>query len=174
MRDHREFIQIQSNSLTMLEQQGAKKATVFPDSFDFSKSHEESDCRRLITQLYNEIIAKDARIKGVHALTLMLNEKEERCKRMEDMVKNYELTLKRAEARIAQMNKMFGVGPQTAFNRGVVMPGASKKDLDLVTQENLKLKKALEHIVSTELRGQAVILVSIFMMEAKVSCCYQH
>ena len=118
------------------------------------------DYQRIITQLHNEVVAKDARIKGVESLAKMLHEAEQKSQRMQETAKNYELTLKRAEARIAQLNKMHGIGPQTAFNRGVVIPGVSRKDFDLVTRENEKLKKALQHIVSTEIEGHAVVLVS--------------
>ena len=144
----------------MFEERGNKEANG-SGNFTVANKLQENDYRRIITQLHNEILAKNERLKGVKALTVMLHESEEKRKRMEAMANNYEMTLKRAEARIAQLNKTLGVGPQAAFNRGVVMPGVSRKDFELVTQENVRLRKALDHIVPTNLGGHDVILVSI-------------
>ena len=121
----------------------------------------EADLKRIIVGLQNDIKGKNERLKGVHLLTVLLHEAEEKCKQWEETAKNLETTLRRAEARIAQLNKIHGIGPQAAFNRGAVFPGVSRKDFELVTQENIKLKKALDHIVTANLGGNEVILVRI-------------
>ena len=74
---------------------------------------------------------------------------------------NYETALRRAEARVAYLNKKLGIGPQSSFDIDVINPGVSRKDFDAVTKENIRLKEALEHIVPTELGGKDIVVVSI-------------
>ena len=119
----------------------------------------ENDYRRIVSQLYTEIQRKDTQLKGLRVLTARLYESEQSARSFKIRAENNEQALKHAEARVAQLNKKLGIGPQTAFNRGVVLPGVSKKQFDGVVRENLKLKEALDHIVAQDLGGYDVILV---------------
>ena len=126
------------------------------------KELKADELKRIITIQHRELLAKTERLKGVEELTKICNDLEEKRQSCQTRADNYETALRRAEARIAYLNKKLGIGPQTTFGIDVVNPGISRKDFDavLVTKENIRLKEALEHIVPTELGGKDVIIVS--------------
>ena len=119
-----------------------------------------NDLKRIIALQHRELLAKNERLKGVEELTRICNELEEKRQGSETRADNYETALKRAEARIAYLNRKLGIGPQTTFDIDVVNPGISRKDFDAVTKDNIRLKEALEHIVPTELGGKDIVIVS--------------
>jgi RNase P protein component len=124
------------------------------------KELKADELKRIITIQHRELLAKNERLKGVEELTRICNQLEEKRQDSETRADNYKTALRRAEARIAYLNKKLGIGPQTTFGIDVVNPGISRKDFDAVTRENIRLKEALEHIVSTELGGKDIIIVS--------------
>ena len=125
------------------------------------KEVDEKNLKRLIAIQHREILVKNERLKGVEDLTRICSEKEEKLQGWKTRAENYETTLRRAEARIAYLNKKLGIGPQTALGIDVVYPGVSRKDFDAVTRENIRLKEALEHIAPTELGGKEIVIVSM-------------
>ncbi|CAB4038079.1 Hypothetical predicted protein, partial [Paramuricea clavata] len=120
------------------------------------KELKADDLKRIIALQHRELLAKDERLKGVEDLTRICNELEEKRQGLETRADNYETALRRAEARIAYLNKK--LGPQTTFEIDVINPGISRKDFDAVTKENIQLKEALEHIVPTELGGKDIVI----------------
>jgi hypothetical protein len=120
----------------------------------------EDNLKRIVALQHREILGKNERLRGVEDLTRICSELEEKRQSSETKADNYETALRRAEARIAYLNKKLGIGPQTTFDIDVVNPGISRKDFDAVTKENIRLKEALEHIVPTELGGKDVVIVS--------------
>ena len=58
------------------------------------------------------------------------------------------------------MYRRLDIGRQTAIDIDDVNPEISRKEFDAINKENVKLKKALKHIVPTELGGKDVVLVS--------------
>jgi hypothetical protein len=125
------------------------------------KEFKTDDLKRIIALQHREILVKNERLRGVEDLTRICNELEEKRQGSETKADNYENALRRAEARIAYLNKKLGIGPQTTFGIDVVNPGISRKDFDAVTKENIRLKEALEHIVPTELGGKDIVIVSM-------------
>ena len=121
----------------------------------------ENDFKRIIAVQRKEIMVKNERLKGVEDLLRICSEKEEKLQGWKTRAENYETALRRADARIAYLNKKLGIGPQTAFDMDVVYPGISKKDFNAVTKENVRLKEALEHIAPTKLGGNDVMIVSM-------------
>jgi hypothetical protein len=124
--------------------------------------------RLLLNSKLNETILVGNQQRGVNDLTRICNELEEKRQSSETIrADNCEIALKRAEARIAYLNKKLGIGPRTTFDIDVVNPeisvnpGISRNDFDAVTKEDLKLKEALEHIAPTELGGENIVIVSI-------------
>ena len=118
------------------------------------------DLRRIIAVQQKEIKVKNDRLKGLEDLTKICSELEEKWQNWKTRADNYEIALKRAELRIAVLSKKLGIGPQAAFDIGVIYPGVSRKDFDAITRENIELKEALEHIVPTGLGGKDVVVVS--------------
>ncbi len=125
------------------------------------REYNVDDLKRIITAQQREIHVKNERLKGVEDLTRICHELEEKRQSWQIRADNYETALKRAEARVAYLNKKLGIGPQTTFDIDVINPGVSRKDFDAVTKENIRLKEALEHIVPTELGGKDIVIVSI-------------
>jgi hypothetical protein len=119
------------------------------------------DLRRLIAYQQREIAVRNDRLRGVEKLTTICSDLEEKLQSSQTRADNYETALRRAEARVAYLNKKLGIGPQTSFDIDVINPGVSRKDFDAVTKENIRLKEALEHIVPTELGGKDIVVVSI-------------
>jgi hypothetical protein len=119
------------------------------------------DLKRIIALQHREIQVKNERLKGVEELTRVCSELEEKRQSWQTKADNYETALRRAEARIAYLNKKLGIVPQTTFGIDVFNPGISRKDFDAITKENIRLKEALEHIVPTELGGKDVVVVSM-------------
>ena len=119
------------------------------------------ELKRIISIQQRDILSKNERLKGVENLAKICSDLEGKCKHWKSVAENTETALQRAEARIAYLNKKLGIGPQTAFGIDVINPGVSKKDFDVVTKENIQLKEALEHIVSAEIGGKDVVIVSI-------------
>ena len=133
------------------------------------------DLKRLIAFQQREIAQKNDRLRGVEKLTTICSDLEEKFHSERTKSDNYENALRRAEARIAYLNKKLGIGPQTSFDIDVINPGVSRKDFDAVTKENIRLKEALEHIVPTELGGKDIVIVSMSLNMAvnylfKFSC----
>jgi hypothetical protein len=126
------------------------------------KQFNGDDLKRIIALQHREILGKNERLRGVEDLTRICNELEEKRQSSWTRADNYETALRRAEARIAYLNKKLGIGPQTTFGIDVVNPGISRKDFDAVTRENIRLKEALEHIVPTELGGKDIVIVSMW------------
>ena len=124
------------------------------------KEYNVDDLKRIIAALNREILVRNERLKGVEDLTRICHELEEKRQSWQIRADNYETALKRAEARIAYLNKKLGIGPQTTLDIDVINPGVSRKDFDAVTKENIRLKEALEHIVPTELGGKDIVIVS--------------
>ena len=116
--------------------------------------------KRIISMQQRDILSKNEQSKGVKNLTRICSDLEEKCKHWKSVAYNTETALQRAEAKIAYLNKKLGIGPQTAFDIDIINPGVSKKDFDAVTNENIRLKEALQHIVSAEIGGKDVVLVS--------------
>ena len=119
------------------------------------------DLRRLIAYQQRELGLRNDRLRGVEKLTAIVSDLQEKLQSSETKSENYEIALRRAEARIAYLNKKLGIGPQTSLDIDVINPGVSRKDFDAVTKENIRLKEALEHIVPTELGGKDIVVVSI-------------
>jgi hypothetical protein len=119
------------------------------------------DLRRLIAYQQREIAVRNDRLRGVEKLTTICSDLEEKLQSSQTRADNYETALRRAEARVAYLNKKLGIGPQTSFDIDVINPGVSRKDFDAVTRENIRLKDALEHIVPTELGGKDIVIVSM-------------
>jgi hypothetical protein len=119
------------------------------------------DLRRLIAYQQREIVVRNDRLRGVEKLTTICSDLEEKLQSSQTRADNYETALRRAEARVAYLNKKLGIGPQTSFDIDVINPGVSRKDFDAVTRENIRLKEALEHIVPTELGGKDIVIVSM-------------
>ena len=117
----------------------------------------ENDLKRIAVQR-REILVKNQRLKGLEDLVRIWSEKEEKLQGWKTSAENYETALRRADARIAYLNKKLGIGPQTAFDMDVVYPGVSRKDFDAVTKENIRLKEALEQL---EFGGKEIIIVSM-------------
>ena len=126
-----------------------------------SQAMSEKDFKRIIAVQQREILVKNERLKGVEDLVRICSEKEEKLQGWKTRAENYETALRRANARIAYLNKKLGIGTQTAFDMDVVYPGVSRKDFDAVIKENIRLKEALEHIAPTELGGKEIVIVSI-------------
>ena len=118
----------------------------------------ENDLKRIIAVQHREILVKNERLKGVEDLVRICSEKEEKLQGWKTKAENYETALRRADARIAYLNKKLGIGPQMAFDMDVVYPGVSRKDFHAVTKENIRLKEALEHIAPTEMGGKDIIV----------------
>ena len=127
------------------------------------KELKADELKRIITIQHTELSAKNERLKGVEELTRICNQLEEKRQYSETRADNYKTALRRAEARIAYLNRKLGIGPQTTFGIDVINPGISRKDFDAVTTENIQLKEALKHIVSTELGGKDIVIVSILI-----------
>ena len=121
----------------------------------------DNDFKRIIAVQQREILVQNERLKGVENLVRICSEKETRILGLKTTVENLETALRRADARIAYLNKKLGIGPQTTLGIDVVSPGVSRKDFDAVTRENIRLKEALEHIAPTELGGKDIVIVSI-------------
>ena len=126
-----------------------------------SQAMGENDFKRIIAVQRREILVKNERLKGVEDLVRICSEREEKLQCWKTRAENYETALRRADARIAYLNKKLGIGPQTAFDMNVVYPGVSRKYFDAVTKENIRLKEALEHIAPTKLGGKDVVIVSM-------------
>ena len=118
------------------------------------------DYKRIITIQQREINENNERLKGLEQLTRIYNESEGKLQSWKTRSENYEVALRRAEARIGVLNQKLGIGPQRAFDIDVVYPGFSRNDFDAITRESIELKEALEHIVPTELGGKDVVVVS--------------
>ncbi len=127
------------------------------------KEYNVDDLKRIIAAQNREILVRNERLKGVEDLTRICHELEEKRQSWQIRADNYETALKRAEARIAYLNKKLGIGPQTTLDIDVINPGVSRKDFDAVTKENIRLKEALEHIVPTELGGKDIVIVSMLL-----------
>lgn len=124
------------------------------------KGVHEDDLKRIIALQRKDILDKNKRLKGVEKLTNIVNELEESRQSLQSKADNFESALRRAEARIAYLNKKLGIGPQTSMGVEVVDPGVSRKEYDALMRDNIRLKESLEHIVATELGGQDVVTVS--------------
>ncbi|XP_028404966.1 golgin subfamily A member 6-like protein 22 [Dendronephthya gigantea] len=130
-----------------------------PDGSQFNIDDlNQGDLKRIIAVQQRDIKVKNERLDGLEKLTILYNISEEKRHSWKTMAENLEIALRRAEARIAVLNKKLNIGPQTAFDISVVNPGISRKDFDAITKENIALKEALEHIVPTELGGKDVVL----------------
>ena len=103
---------------------------------------------------------QNERLKGVENLVRICSEKETKILGLKTTMENLETALRRADARIACLNKKLGIGPQTTLGIDVVSPGVSRKDFEAVTRESIRLKEALEHIAPTELGGKDIVNVS--------------
>jgi hypothetical protein len=126
-----------------------------------SKELNVDNLKRIVALQHREILVKNERLRGVEDLTRICSELEEKRQSWQTRADNNGAALRRAETRIAYLNKKLGIGPQTTVGIDVVNPGISRKNFDAVTKENIKLKEALEHIVPTELGGKDVVIVSI-------------
>ncbi|XP_028404900.1 tropomyosin-1-like [Dendronephthya gigantea] len=112
------------------------------------------DLKRIIAVQSKEIERKNEQLKGLQNLAKICSESEEKRQSWKTRAEKYESALRRAEARIAVLNKKLGMlGPQTAFDIKI-----SRHAFDAITRENIELKEALEHIVPTELGGKDVVL----------------
>ncbi|XP_028404216.1 golgin subfamily A member 6-like protein 22 [Dendronephthya gigantea] len=141
------------------------------------------DLRRITQALqHQELKGKNNRsMNEVKETTRILSESEKKMRRKEKTrAENSQIALRRAEARIAILNKKLGIGPQTAFEIDVVNPRVSQKDYDSLTIEYIKLKEALEHIVPTELGGKDVVLKNqelyemVTKLQEEITACNNH
>ena len=79
---------------------------------------------------------------------------------------NYEKGLKKAEGRIAWLQKQLEIGPHAAFNLETpTSSGVSKKNYIKIIQEYLKLQKTLNHIQLTGLTRDEIALKNREMYE---------
>lgn len=118
------------------------------------------DLTRKIKIQAEEISAKNKRIKELEGMIINCVCLEERNKSWKTRAENHKTALTRAEANTATLNTNFVIGSQTASSADAVNPGASRKDFDTITRENIELKEALELIVPMQLGGKDFVVVS--------------
>ena len=75
----------------------------------------DNDFKRIIAVQRREILVQNERLKGVENLVRICSEKEKKLQSMKTRAENYETALRRADARIAYLNKKLGIGPQTTL-----------------------------------------------------------
>ena len=118
--------------------------------------------RRTLLIVVSERKKMASQITGVQNLGVQLQKKEQELRTLSERNERLESSLARAENRITQLSHLAGNNGQTIAGQGaIVTPGVSKKLLESLNRENIKLRQALDHKTNRGPSGVDLAMVSI-------------